>query len=455
MLGSNTRTQRSVSSVQLPAEFIASASAAPHFNYLTKDFVIDLRRKENKETPQDNGDERRGVSKTGLKDLLHQRWEAAKKFDAFNYSLNCMYRCLDGQYELSMQLNIERGDLRRKPMHFKNIKEPFNSHRFNFTKLNDREVMMYLKCEDDPLSDDPLDRHLVAVNASPLERDHSLIIPSVNKCLPQVLTPLAVRLAVDLMLLAQDDGFHVLFNSLLGQASVNHLHLHCLYWPYDSDLINRKHESLHDVENAYVIRPPRWLCSAFVFQLTDVNLYSKFKENIFKCVEYLTTQNQAHNLFFTRAQPIRVTGPDREEDRKGLRPQYVTAYIFPRTNMIGAKPPNNFNPAANELAGNLTAYTIRFFEAATEQAVVRIIEEEASLADDVFQNLCFDLADILSARPLGTSRPSKNSLLEGLTSPEIDELRDSFQSFMPRSPTIRDRKDRTQSAPERVQFHVS
>lgn len=86
---------------------------------------------------------------------------------------------------------------------------------------------------------DPLDRHLVAVNASPLERDHSLIIPSVNKCNPQVLTLQAVRIAVDLMLLVDDDMFHILFNSLLGQASVNHLHLHAMYWPYDSDLINR------------------------------------------------------------------------------------------------------------------------------------------------------------------------------------------------------------------------
>lgn len=48
------------------------------------------------------------------------------------------------------------------------------------------QIMFYLKCEDDPISVDPLDRHLVAVNASPLERDHSLIIPAVNKCLPQV-----------------------------------------------------------------------------------------------------------------------------------------------------------------------------------------------------------------------------------------------------------------------------
>ncbi|RCN39430.1 hypothetical protein ANCCAN_14636 [Ancylostoma caninum] len=78
--------------------------------------------------------------------------------------------------------------------------------------------------------------------------------------------------------------------------------------------------------------------------------------NLTTCVEFLTQQNQAHNVFITRAQPIRTTGPEREEDRAGRRPQYVTAYVFPRVNAAGAKPPTSFNPAACELAGCLTSY---------------------------------------------------------------------------------------------------
>lgn len=55
----------------------------------------------------------------------------------------------------------------------------------------------------------------------------------------QVLNEMALRLAVDTMLLIPHPNHHILFNSLLGQASVNHLHLHSCSWPYDSDLINR------------------------------------------------------------------------------------------------------------------------------------------------------------------------------------------------------------------------
>ncbi|EYC06588.1 hypothetical protein Y032_0075g973 [Ancylostoma ceylanicum] len=442
MLGTSPRTQRSASSVQLPADFSPIASSVPIYQYSTNDFIIDLRRQREQQQPSSSEGQ---PERANLKDLLHSRWELAKSKNAFNYGLNCMYKLLDGQYNLSMQLNVERGELRRKPMRFKNIKEPFNHLRWNFTKLHENEILLYLRCEDRPISEDALDRHVIAVNASPLERDHSLIIPAINKCLPQVLTPTAIRIATDVMLLVADDSFNILFNSLLGQASVNHLHMHCLYWPYESDLIHRRFETLNDLSNVYIIEPPHWICSAFAFQLTNMSEYDTFLRNLTSCVEFLTQQNQAHNVFITRAQPIRTTGPEREEDRAGRRPQYVTAYVFPRVNAAGAKPPTSFNPAACELAGCLTSYTIRFFESASEQSAVRIIEEEAQLPSGVFHKLALDFSDILSNRPLGTSHCSHNNMLEELTSPEIDELRDTFQMFTPHSPNFSNRTRRSGS----------
>ncbi|KAE9413694.1 hypothetical protein Angca_004543, partial [Angiostrongylus cantonensis] len=322
-----------------------------------------------------------------MNDLLHSRWEEAKGKNAFKYGLNCMYKLLEGRYNLSMQLNVERGELRRKPMRFKNIREPFNHLRWNFTKLPENEILLYLRCEDRPITHDPLDRHVIAVNASPLERDHSLIIPSINRCLPQVLTPTSIRIATDVMLLTADHSFNILFNSLLGQASVNHLHLHFLYWPYESDLINRRFDLLNDSSEVYTIEPPNWLCNAFAFQLTTLDEYDCFQRNLTRCVDFLSERNQAHNVFITRAQPIRTAGPLQEEDNAGKRPQLVTAYVFPRMNVVGAKPPTNFNPAANELAGCLTSYTVRFFESASEQSAIRIIEEEAQIPTEVFQKV--------------------------------------------------------------------
>jgi hypothetical protein len=192
---------------------------------------------------------------------------------------------------------------------------------------------MYLRCTDRPITSDPLDRHVLAVNASPLERGHSLVIPAMNKNLPQVLNESSVRLGTDVMLLINDENFHILFNSLLGHASVNHLHVHALFWPYDSDLINRRFERVHS--DLCVIRPPDWLVPAFAFQLDNPEQIDNFNRLITGCTEYLTSRNVAHNVFFTRAQPIRTDGPTCMEDRARARPLFVTCYVFPRRSIAG------------------------------------------------------------------------------------------------------------------------
>jgi len=301
--------------------------------------------------------------------------------------------------------------------------------------------LMYLKCDDKPLSDDPLDRHVVAVNASPLERGHSLVVPCINKALPQRLTQTAIRLSTDMMLLMKDECFHILFNSLLGHASVNHLHVHALSWPYDSDLINRRFECLSP--DLYQIRPPDWFVPAFAFQLAVNTQLDRFVSKVTACVEFLTAKKVAHNVFFPRAQPIRTDGQQWSEDRKRELPQLVTVYIFPRRSITGAKPAMNFNPAANELAGCLTSYTYRFFESVTELNALRIIEEECALGEKQFSQLSSELRVLLSPEAstcngdlakTASREASTGRLEELLTSPELDELHDSFHTFQLRSP---------------------
>jgi GDP-D-glucose phosphorylase len=97
-----------------------------------------------------------------------------------------MYKLLEGDFNFSMQLNVERGVLRRKPMRFQSIIQPFNPFRWNFTKLKAEEILYYVRCMDRQISDDPLDTHVLCVNASPLERAHSLLVPSLSKQMPQV-----------------------------------------------------------------------------------------------------------------------------------------------------------------------------------------------------------------------------------------------------------------------------
>lgn len=48
--------------------------------------------------------------------------------------------CLRDVIHAEFQLNVERGELRRKPMRFRKISEPFNAVRWNFTRLHQNEV---------------------------------------------------------------------------------------------------------------------------------------------------------------------------------------------------------------------------------------------------------------------------------------------------------------------------
>ncbi|EJW89046.1 hypothetical protein WUBG_00039 [Wuchereria bancrofti] len=395
-------------------------SSASLFSYSASDFIYDLR------NPLSNDNE--DCSK--FEDILISRWEDAEKCNLLNYDLNCMYKLLEGEFNFSVQLNVERGEKRRKPMHFRALREPFSNLRWNFTKLKEDEILLYLQRKDHLLTSDTSDYHVVAVNASPLARGHSLLLPCINCCIPQVLSEVAVRLATDIMLLVRDSSFHVLFNSLLALASINHLHLHLLTWPYDSDLINRRCE--HLVDNVYVVKRPIWFAYAFVIQLTGSEQYEKFIMSIARCADYLSTHEVAHNVFFSRAQPLRTSGAIQSEDKTNVLPQLVTAYIFPRVAVVGAKPVKSFGPASLELSGCLTAYTYQFFDTVTEEGVLRTIDEEATLPDSRFNQICSELKQVLSGKML--VEHSTANKIEPLSSPELEELRDSFQTFEMHSP---------------------
>uniref|UniRef100_A0A915PMB5 GDP-D-glucose phosphorylase 1 n=1 Tax=Setaria digitata TaxID=48799 RepID=A0A915PMB5_9BILA len=415
--GSSSGTRRFRPTVELPIEE-ENVSSTSLFTYSASDFIYDLRTPIAKDID----------CRSKFEDLLMSKWEDAEKCKLLNYDLNCMYKLLEGNFNFSVQLNVERGERRRKPMHFRAVREPFSNLRWNFMKLKQKEILLHLQRKDHLLSNNSSDRHVVAVNAAPLGRGHSLLLPSINRCEPQILSETAVRLATDTMLLAKNNSFHVLFNSLLALASINHLHLHLLTWPYESDLINRRCEHLYD--DIYVIKRPIWFAYTIVFQLTGPEQYEK---SITRCADYLSTHEVAHNIFFSRAQPLRTSGAVHSEDTTNVLPQLVTAYIFPRVAVIGAKPAKSFSPASLELSGCMTAYTYQFFETVTEEGVLRIIDEEATLSDSRFNQICSELIDVLSGKVL-VEHSFADKGEQQLSSPELDELHDSFQTFEVHSP---------------------
>lgn len=76
--------------------------------------------------------------------MLMHSWTEAKRSGALQYDLNLLYKTLPGRFGLSAQLNMERATHRRKPHSFRNLNEPFDSRRFNFTKIRPEEVTFFI-----------------------------------------------------------------------------------------------------------------------------------------------------------------------------------------------------------------------------------------------------------------------------------------------------------------------
>lgn len=74
------------------------------------------------------------------------------------------------------------------------MNQPFNEKNFNFTKLVSEEQIMNLNNTD---KDD-----IIAINASPIEYCHSLLLPQRCKQLPQLVTKYSLLKAVELFSLS-------------------------------------------------------------------------------------------------------------------------------------------------------------------------------------------------------------------------------------------------------------
>lgn len=93
-----------------------------------------------------------------------------------------------------IQLNLDRGEKRRRPENIVSMSQAFDSELFNFTKISDREILFDVGNGDG--------NDIIAANISPIEKYHSLLITERFKCLPQRVTKYSLRKAVDLLLLS-------------------------------------------------------------------------------------------------------------------------------------------------------------------------------------------------------------------------------------------------------------
>ncbi|XP_057461727.1 GDP-L-galactose phosphorylase 2-like [Actinidia eriantha] len=174
-----------------------------------------------------------------LDSLLLGEWEDRVQRGLFRYDVTaCETKVIPGEYGFIAQLNEGR-HLKKRPTEFRvdKVLQPFDESKFNFTKVGQEEVLFQFEASVDNevqfFPNAPVDVEnspsVVAINVSPIEYGHVLLIPRILECLPQRIDRESFLLALHMAAEAGNPYFRLGYNSLGAFATINHLHFQAYY----------------------------------------------------------------------------------------------------------------------------------------------------------------------------------------------------------------------------------
>ncbi|KAL8127338.1 GDP-L-galactose phosphorylase 1 [Apium graveolens] len=174
-----------------------------------------------------------------LESLVLGEWEDRMQKGLFRYDVTaCQTKVIPGNHGFIAQLNEGR-HLKKRPTEFRvdKVLQPFDGSKFNFTKVGQEEVIFQFEASEDGeiqfFPNAPIDAanspSVVAINVSPIEYGHVLLIPRVLECLPQRIDHESLLLALYMAAEAGSPYFRLGYNSLGAFATINHLHFQAYY----------------------------------------------------------------------------------------------------------------------------------------------------------------------------------------------------------------------------------
>jgi len=301
---------------------------------------------------------------TGFDQLLQKQWKIAELNGSINYSLddsNC--KLITGEsnglfYNCCATLNLNRISKRRAPYLFNSMNEPFNSDRFNFTKIKKEEILFEISSR---LHHKGTNQHLksyVIVNASPINNFHVLIVPQMMASQPQKLTVDALLLSLDILQLSSQPSFRVGFNSIHAWASVNHLHLHAMYCENEL-FIDDFPEGEHVAGSCYLITKHAPM-PGFVFKIPlDDNERLKVCLEIDVLIEIFHAETIPYTVMCTR----------------GNKEYSTRFFVWPRKSTKDAMASKLFNVACVEVGGLFPMRSAEEFETLTLENALETLAE--------------------------------------------------------------------------------
>lgn len=323
--------------------------------------------------------------------VILAQWEERLARGLFRYDVTtCETKVLPGEFGFVAQLNEGR-HLKKRPTEFRvdQVLQPFDSGKFNFTKVGQEEVLFCFEegikgshgySESMVVGNSP---NVVAINVSPIEYGHVLLVPKLLGCKPQQIDEASLRLAVNFAAEAQNPSFRVGYNSLGAFATINHLHFQAYYlavpFPVERAAVkkigaNKKNGGVKIAELAnYAVKGLVYESNGILSELAD-------------CVARACVTLQQANV------PFNVLIADCGR-RIFLFPQ-----CFAEKQALGQVDQDildtQVNPAVWEISGHIVLKRRQDYDSATEDYAWRLLAK-VSLSEERFDHvkqLCLDAA---------------------------------------------------------------
>lgn len=359
-----------------------------------------------------------------LDSLLLGEWEDRMQRGLFRYDVTaCETKVIPGEYGFIAQLNEGR-HLKKRPTEFRvdKVLQPFDGSKFNFTKVGQEEVLFQFEESEDGsvqfYPSAPIDAEnppsVVAINVSPIEYGHVLLIPRVLECLPQRIDRDSLLLAVQMAIEAENPYFRLGYNSLGAFATINHLHFQAYYlampFPIEKAPTEKITTSDSGVKISKLLNYP---VRGLVFEGGNT------VQDLSNAVSDACICLQGHNI------PYNVLVAD-----SGKR-LFVLPQCYAEKQALGEVSAElldtQVNPAVWEISGHMVLKRKKDFEEASEENAWRLLAE-VSLSEERFQEVNALMFEAIGCVDNGTENATQISQGEVKAKSESLEEVDAIHS---------------------------
>jgi len=360
-----------------------------------------------------------------LDSVLLGEWEERMQRGLFRYDVTtCETKVIPGNYGFIAQLNEGR-HLKKRPTEFRvdKVLQDFDPSKFNFTKVGQEEVLFrFEESEENKVQylekalvlDSP---NVIAINVSPIDYGHVLLVPRVLDCLPQRIDHDSLLLAMHLAAEAGNTSFRLGYNSLGAFATINHLHFQAYYLalPFPVEKAPTKRAPWKSEKGGVKISE---LCNypvrGLVFE--GCNTLENLSNAVGSACIYLQDNNIPYNVLIADCGKRVFLFPQCYAEKQALGE--VDQEILD----------TQVNPAVWEISGHIVLKRKQDFDRASEDYACKLLAE-VSLSEERFEEVKDYILEAAATGEMQTEEEERDDVVEDEV-PVYDSLKNNHNAPM-------------------------